>query len=97
MEMHGAKTPPAEEEATVKANYRWVQESKLIAYQSDDGYHGPVSCMRCKDLEEPPWWPNNRDRCHEMLLRNLQPPAFAEVDSTSILRLIAEYLAENRP
>ena len=48
MEMHGAKTPPAEEEATVKANYRWVQESKLIAYQSDDGYHGPVYCLRCR-------------------------------------------------
>ena len=73
---------------------------RLIVYQPDDSYHGPVYCMRCEDLycndKEPPWWPNNRDRFHELLLRNLQPHAFATVDSTNILRRVAEYLAENR-
>ena len=85
----------------------WIEEDtdlvlpkhRLVEYDSEHGsmFFGPVYCLRCKDLEEPPWWPNNRDRFHELLLRNFQPPAFADVDSTSILRLIAEYVAENRP
>ena len=77
---------------------------RLVKYRSCEYgslYLGFVLCLRCVDLyendKEPPWWPNNRDRYHEMLLRNFQPPAFAEVDSTNILRRIAEYLAENRP
>ena len=70
---------------------------RLIESEPDDGYHWAVYCKQCEWLDETQWWPNNRDRYHEMLLRNLQPPAFADVDSTSILRLIAEYVAENRP
>ena len=81
-----------------------LPKHRLVKYRSCEygSLHlGFVLCLRCVDLyendKEPPWWPNNRDRYHEMLLRNLQPPAFADVDSTSILRLIAEYVAENRP
>ena len=70
---------------------------RLVEYEPDDGFHGPVYCLRCEGLKEPPWRPNNRDRFHELLLRNFQPHAFAEVDRTSICRLIAEYVAENRP
>ena len=76
-----------------------LPKHQLVEYDSEHGsmFSGPVYCLRCEDLEEPPWWPNNRDRFHELILRNFQPPAFAKIDSTSILRLIAEYVAENRP
>ena len=48
------------------------------------------------DLEEPPWYPNKRDRCHEWLLRVFRPPALARLDPHTH-RQIAEYLAENDP
>ena len=53
-------------------------------------------CMRCHALKEPPWWPNNRDRYHEWLLRIFRPPKLAARDSTYTLRLIAEYIAANK-
>ena len=28
---------------------------------------GRLLCGRCLDLEEPPWWPNNRQQCAESL------------------------------
>jgi len=54
-------------------------------------------CMRCFELEEPPWRPNKRDLCHEWLLRIFRPLELARIDITYTLRLIAEYLAENMP
>ena len=53
-------------------------------------------CMRCHALKEPPWWPNNRDRYHEWLLRIFRPPKLAARDNTYTLRLIAEYIAANK-
>ena len=53
-------------------------------------------CMRCLELEEPPWWPNNRDMCHEWLLQEFRKTALPPLD-THICRRIAEYIAENMP
>ena len=53
-------------------------------------------CMRCLELEEPPWWPNNRDMCHEWLLQEFRKTALPPLD-THIFRRIAEYIAENMP
>ena len=57
-----------------------------------------LKCNRCLDLEEPPWWPNNRQRCattlHNMrllpaLLRNSLDEEFSV--------LMAAYLVKNLP
>ena len=56
---------------------------------------GPL-CDRCHQLKEPPWRPDNRDRCHEWLLKVPHKSRMAKLD-TNTLRIIAEYLAENRP
>ena len=50
-------------------------------------------CTWCFDLDEPTLRPNNRDRCHEWLLQAF-PSRMAALHSP-ILRLIAEYLADN--
>ena len=80
----------------------WLEttvESVPYRYRLQEFTDGPpfVLCMRCWSLDEPPWKPNHRDRAHEGLLRIFQPPGLAAIDSTNILRLIAEYLAVNMP
>ena len=51
-------------------------------------------CDWCFDLEEPRLRPNNRDRCHELLLQAFPRSRIADLH-LPILRLIAEYLADN--
>ncbi len=53
-------------------------------------------CDRRDQLKEPPWWPNNRDRCHEWLLKVFRKSRMAQL-CTYTQRNIAEYLAENDP
>ena len=61
-----------------------------------DGPSLCLLCMRCVWLDEPPWWPNNRDRCHEWLLQVFRTNrTAASVINTH--REIAEYLADNEP
>ena len=75
-----------------------IPKHRLVEYECEGfEFLRNVYCLRCDDLKEPPWRPNNRDRYHKWLLRNLRPPKLALIDSTNILRLIAEYLAANRP
>ena len=54
-------------------------------------------CDRCYDLEEPPWYPNNRQRCsiwiREMLFRHIM----ANRDLDGVAARVAVYLAENVP
>ena len=50
-------------------------------------------CLRCIKLDEPPWWPNNRDRCHEWLLQVFRTTEL----NTDVQRTIAEMLASNCP
>ena len=48
-------------------------------------------CNRCFDLEEPPWWPNNRQRCAASLPLALPgTDRIIEIQST-----IAKFVAEN--
>ena len=80
----------------------WLEttvESVPYRYRLQEFSDGPpvVLCMRCWSLDEPPWRPNHRDSAHERLLRIFQPPGLAAIDSTNILRLIAEYIAVNMP
>ena len=49
------------------------------------------SCLRCYVLDEPPWWPNNRDRCH-MWIERLG--LLAKLPQ-SVRRDVACYLAKN--
>ena len=51
-------------------------------------------CTWCFDLDEPTLRPNNRDRCHEWLLQAFPRSRIAHLHPP-ILRLIAEYLADN--
>ena len=60
-------------------------------------------CDRCQQFDEPPWWPNNRQRCAKQLI-HLLPTVRTTITATDIVvrtipdetvRLIAEYLAEN--
>ena len=51
-------------------------------------------CTWCFDLDEPTLRPNNRDRCHEWLLQAFPRSRIADLHPP-ILRLIAEYLADN--
>ena len=54
-----------------------------------------VLCLRCFKLDEPPWRPNNRDRCHEWVVKVCRGSRIAAL-SPPIQRLIAEMLAENK-
>jgi len=51
-------------------------------------------CTWCLHLDEPWLRPNNRDRCHEWLLQAFPRSRIAHLHPP-ILRLIAEYLADN--
>ena len=55
----------------------------------------PYLCFRCKQygLDEPPWWPNNRDR-HLMVLQRFK--FFPELPD-NVVREVACYLATNTP
>ena len=62
-------------------------------------------CSRCAQLDEPPWWPNNRQRYAQKLM-HLLPTVGIAITATEIvertmpcevIRLIAEYLAANTP
>ena len=58
---------------------------------------GPLpKCERCIDLAEPPWRPNNRDRCHEWLLKVSHKTRMAKLDTYTV-RIIAEFIAKNIP
>ena len=73
---------------------------RLMEYEDgdeDEPFATFVLCQRCEGLDEPPWRPNNRDRIHALLMLNFRPPMLADIDSTHIIRLIAEYLAVNMP
>ena len=60
-------------------------------------------CSWCQHLNEPPWCPNNRQRCRNQLI-HLLPTVQSTITATEIvertipgevIRLIAEYLAKN--
>ena len=60
-------------------------------------------CSWCQHLNEPPWWPNNRERCRNQLI-HLLPTVQSTITATEIvertipdevIRIIAEYLAKN--
>ena len=46
--------------------WRWAQCKWCWRWEYNmsipDGFNGPL-CRRCMELEEPPWWPNHRQRC----------------------------------
>ena len=41
---------------------RWDRCSCYM-YNPDGLWHDGPLCNRCMELEEPPWWPNHRQRC----------------------------------
>ena len=53
-------------------------------------------CHRCIKLDEPPWRPNNRDRCDMWLQQVFGQSRMAKLDQPT-QRLIAEMLADNDP
>ena len=55
-------------------------------------------CDRCFDLEEPPWWPNNRQRCAMWLHHTRLIPALLRNSlNEDAAVLMAAYLAANVP
>ena len=52
-----------------------------------------IICLRCFELGEPPWRPNNRDRCAADLDLSLGQV----LNAVSVLRTVAEFLAANEP
>ena len=52
-----------------------------------------IICLRCFELGEPPWRPNNRDRCAAYLDLSLGQA----LKAVSVLRTVAEFLAANEP
>ena len=54
-------------------------------------------CDRCLELEEPPWWPNNRQRYATYLQEfRLLPRALLRLEATIIIKL-ASFVTENTP
>ena len=51
-------------------------------------------CVRCFGSREPPWRPNNRDRCHRWMIHLFANSLDGDNGTT---RLIAEFLADNAP
>ena len=49
-------------------------------------------CLRCFRADEPPWHPNNRDRCQTHM-----DHLFGKVLNEVATRRIAEFLADNVP
>ena len=65
-----------------------------IRVHRDGHREGYRLCLRCMDLDEPPWWPNNIQRC-ENKLAHLLPKVeiitnFALTSSPSFEQRIAE-------
>ena len=50
----------------IKTRWCWAQCTWCWRWEYNmgipDGFNGPL-CRRCMELEEPPWWPNHRQRC----------------------------------
>ena len=61
-------------------------ESELLI---DIDGEGPF-CLRCTDLDEPPWQPNNRRRCARWLSLAV-PKAFGR----DVVAIVAKFLAAN--
>ena len=54
-------------------------------------------CGWCLELEEPPWWPNNRQRYARYLQEfRLLPRALLDGEETIVIEL-ASFVAENTP
>ena len=68
-------------------NHVYVPDKYVLI--DDEGFAPTMLCLRCIELEEPPWRPNNRQRCQTRLSK-----LFSNLDDEST-RLIAEYLAAN--
>ena len=62
---------------------------------------GGVLCDWCLELEEPPWWPNNRQRCAQWLcVGKVLPIRFLgkrSPDEDLLIKTIADFLAVNDP
>ena len=68
-----------------------------MALSDGDGDQLMVFCLRCNELEEPPWYPNNRQRCADWFLnisRGLPNPDHQQA-AAEVSRKIAEFLASN--
>ena len=50
-------------------------------------------CGRCRTLEEPPWWPNNRNRCAGLLARGQRLPPMLQINP--VTDIIAKFLVLN--
>ena len=62
-------------------SWRWAQCKWCWRWEYNvsipDGFNGSL-CRRCMELEEPPWWPNHRERWEFVcVLRSAPPPLCA--------------------
>ena len=64
-------------------------QDALFGYETCAGFY--FMCLRCDELDEPPWWPNNRDRCYMSMQRR---GLFTDLPH-AVRRDIACYIAVN--
>ena len=69
-----------------------VIPEKYVLLDCDFRHMNGIICLRCFELKEPPWRPNNRDRCAAHLDISL-----GQVLNEVVLRTVAEFLAANEP
>ena len=77
--------------------------SRINEMREIENYDCHSRCDRCQQFDEPPWWPNNRQRYAKKLI-HLLPTVRTAITATETVerpipdeavRLIAEYLAAN--
>ena len=54
-------------------------------------------CDRCLELEEPPWYPNNRQRCSVYLDHMLFRYIYPDTAVPEVSKLVADHIASNEP
>ena len=79
----------------IEVDPKWDFVGNFFSVGPYDNWYGlMLRCKRCADCEEPPWRPNNRDRCADHIQL-----AFGKWGPTQlpllVRRVIAEFIADN--
>ena len=80
---------------TLSEGEKWDDEGGWIPPLAHvDGYAVTLLCTACVRLEEPPYWPNNRQRCTLSLEQGRLLPQHI-LSLGSVTKLVADFVAKN--